>query len=40
MKVLEAAYVTKDIIVDQFGGVVEKLIVGICLGFSNDELPL
>lgn len=39
MKVMGYAHVTKDITEDQFDGVITSIIVGSCLGFSDDELP-
>lgn len=39
MKVLGATHVTKDIMVDQFDGVVANIIVESYLGFNNDKLP-
>lgn len=38
MKILSADYVTKDIIVDQFDGVVTNLTSGACLSFNDNEL--
>lgn len=39
MKVLGTTYVTKDISVDQFNGVVVNITTGSYLGFSDDKLP-
>lgn len=39
MKVLGTTYVTKDIHVDQFNGVVANITTGSYLGFSDDKLP-
>ncbi|KAI5396444.1 hypothetical protein KIW84_062599 [Lathyrus oleraceus] len=39
MKILSVAHVTKDIIVDQFDGVISNLTSRACLGFSDDDLP-
>lgn len=39
MKVLGAAHTTKDIMADQFDGVVANIATGSYLGFSDIELP-
>ncbi|XP_050890888.1 uncharacterized protein LOC127096349 [Lathyrus oleraceus] len=39
LKILNEAYVTKHIMVDQFEGVVANITASSCLGFSSDELP-
>ncbi|XP_058726078.1 uncharacterized protein LOC131597395 [Vicia villosa] len=39
MKILNAAHVTKDVIVNQFDGMVANLTTGACLSFSDHELP-
>ncbi|XP_058775560.1 uncharacterized protein LOC131649822 [Vicia villosa] len=39
MKILNAAHVTKDIIVNQFDGMVANLTARACLSFNDHELP-
>lgn len=39
IKVLGSTHVTKDIIVDQFDGVVANITAGSYLGFSDDKIP-
>ncbi|XP_058782873.1 uncharacterized protein LOC131657499 [Vicia villosa] len=39
MRITSAAHVTKNIIVNQFDGMVANLTSGACLGFSDHELP-
>ena len=40
LKILCSAHVTQDILVAQFEGIVTNIVVGNCLGFYDDELPV
>lgn len=39
LKILSEAHVTKNIIIDQFDGVIANITASTCLGFSSEELP-